>query len=517
MSGPDADPSAPQTNGQTERDTRKHLRGSSALLAGRVLALVFGFGTQVLIVRALSKSDYGAFAYGLAMVPLIRTVVSLGQVDTFSRFLSIYEERKQRAKLVGSLVLVTGTIIVLGALAVLAVVLARGWLVGRIIDDPTAIRVLVIIVVMGPFEAIDMILEGTLAVISKPRAIVLRKYVLAPLLKLAAVLVVLAAGGGAFGLAIGYVIGGALGTLAYASISVGALRERGLLAGMRLKQLDYPARELFGFSVPLLTNQLVFLSMSTFSVILLGIFATTEDVAAFRAILPAARMNQLAVQSFSVMFLPLAARLFSRGDHRGMRRSYWETAVWLLVLTFPVFAITGPLAGPTTVLLFGQRYASSAPLLALISLGYYTNAGLGFNAHTLQAYGRVRWLVGVNIVSAVLNVGLNLLLIPRMGALGVAVATAISLVALNIGNQIGLARLGLGFIERRYLPSYASVIVASGALWLMQTTLEPPTFVALGAGAVASVAVLLFNRRLVKITDAFPELGRIRLVKRLLG
>src|SRR5919198_1404902 len=43
--------------------TDQHLRGSVLLLFGRVVALGLNFLIQILIVRYLSKSDYGAFAY----------------------------------------------------------------------------------------------------------------------------------------------------------------------------------------------------------------------------------------------------------------------------------------------------------------------------------------------------------------------------------------------------------------------------------------------------------------------
>ena len=43
--------------------TRQQIRGSSLLLTGRLLSLAVNFATQVLIVRYLSKTDFGAFAH----------------------------------------------------------------------------------------------------------------------------------------------------------------------------------------------------------------------------------------------------------------------------------------------------------------------------------------------------------------------------------------------------------------------------------------------------------------------
>ncbi len=47
----------------SDESGRKQIRGSSLLVAGRVLSMAVGFGAQVATVRYLSKGDFGAFAY----------------------------------------------------------------------------------------------------------------------------------------------------------------------------------------------------------------------------------------------------------------------------------------------------------------------------------------------------------------------------------------------------------------------------------------------------------------------
>ena len=58
------------TGASAERETTRHIRGSSLLLIGRALSLGINFVTQVLIVRALTPTDYGAFSYALSIVAL---------------------------------------------------------------------------------------------------------------------------------------------------------------------------------------------------------------------------------------------------------------------------------------------------------------------------------------------------------------------------------------------------------------------------------------------------------------
>ena len=50
--------------------TRNQIRGSSLLLVGRMASLGVNFAVQIIVIRYLSKSDYGAFAYALSLVSL---------------------------------------------------------------------------------------------------------------------------------------------------------------------------------------------------------------------------------------------------------------------------------------------------------------------------------------------------------------------------------------------------------------------------------------------------------------
>src|SRR3954471_9971887 len=89
---------APQ-GGAATAERHKHIRGSTVLFSGRLISLGLNLATQVLIVRLLTKADYGAFAYALAFGPAIRTIISVGHQEVLTRFLALYEERRAYDKL----------------------------------------------------------------------------------------------------------------------------------------------------------------------------------------------------------------------------------------------------------------------------------------------------------------------------------------------------------------------------------------------------------------------------------
>ncbi|MFN8476217.1 MAG: hypothetical protein U0074_00105 [Kouleothrix sp.] len=58
--------------------TSRQIRGSSLMLVGRTISMVANSAICVLIVRYLSKANYGAFAYAMSFVTLGQTIATFG-------------------------------------------------------------------------------------------------------------------------------------------------------------------------------------------------------------------------------------------------------------------------------------------------------------------------------------------------------------------------------------------------------------------------------------------------------
>jgi O-antigen/teichoic acid export membrane protein len=488
---------------------RRHVRGSVLLLVGRLVSLVFTVATQIVIVRALSKADFGVFAYAFALQAACRVLLSLGQGRLLSRFMTTYEEKQDFGRLFGSMFLAVGTILVTSTVLVVGLVVFRGPLLGTILDDPRAMDVLLILVFLAPLEALDQVFVSLFAVFSEPTAIFYRKYVVTPALRLAVVTAIALTHGSVYLLALGYVLTSVLGNLIYLVLLLRVLRERGLSRHLRTTRVVVPYREVLSFSLPTMTSELVFLATNLGSVVVLGAYGGAKQVADFRAVVPPARLNQVVYQTFITMFLPLTARLHARDDHDGVRETYWHTSHFMAIATFPVFVMTTVFADTTTVTLFGERYASAGPALLALSLGFYASVAMGFNTYVLQVYGRLRFLVLSNVGVAVACMGLLFALTPTYGATGAAWANGSTLVLQNVVNQIVLMRtLRPGGERLKHLLPYAVIAGATLLLVAVRLVLDPGFVVALVVCALVGLVVLRLTRHSLALTTMFPELRK---------
>jgi len=112
------------------------------------------------------------------------------------------------------------------------------------------------------------------------------------------------------------------------------------------------------------------------------------------------------------------------------------------------------------------------------------------------------------------NLGVNLVLIPRYGALGAATGTMSTMIIFNILKQAGLVLgTGIKIFDWEYLRVYAVIILGALGLLLVQILFSPPIFAGFAIAALVSLLVLKVTGPALDLASTFPELLRIPAVR----
>lgn len=490
----------------------EHLRGSSLLLAGKVFAFGLGFASQVLMVRYLSKGEFGAFAFALSAVTLLQAFAGLEMANVVARFLPIYRERREHGKLFGAMLLAFCVVAAGGVLSSGAVVAAIALLGLRPIADDQAIQLLALLALLIPFQAIDNLFTSLFAAFGSAKAIVLRQSVLIPSLRFLLVLGMIAAGADVTFLALGYLAVALLGVVLSAVLFLRLLRRNGLADEWRSSRISWPAGELFGFALPLLGTTLVWALMDASAGLFLGYFHGTAAVAEFRAVLPLAQINLLVSATFGTLYMPIAARLHARSDRAGLNDLYWQAALWMAVLSFPAYLIGCGFAGPVTTLIYGAEYAASAPLLAMLSFAYFVHTASGFNGLTVKVIGKLRYIVAIDLTTAAVSLVLNLLLISRWGALGAAIGMTATMLLHNLLKHFGAWKhAGISPLPPGQVSLFVLLLVLPPVLAL-HALIPGGIWVAVPLGVGAVVLTIWMGWDGLRLLATFPELRRLPLI-----
>lgn len=161
-------------------------------------------------------------------------------------------------------------------------------------------------------------------------------------------------------------------------------------------------------------------------ILMLGKMAPEGETAAYGVCRSMAAFAMVLNSAANIVLIPLASRMSSQG-RGGILRRTWQGVLIVEVALLPFVLLAVVFAKPILHLLFGGRYDSGWPVLTTLllaslvrppgSLFSATGAGVGRPGYSLQSV----------VVTALVNVALNAILIPRYGALGASIATAASL------------------------------------------------------------------------------------------
>ena len=125
-----------------------------------------------------------------------------------------------------------------------------------------------------------------------------------------------------------------------------------------------------------------------------------------------------------VFFYPKLVAAISDGKEAGRRYLFQLAKVYALVngIVFLGIAICAPVL---IWIVYGEKYMNVIGLMQILNVNYLATCIRNLMGNAIAAIKKVKMNLLFAAVSGVLNIGLNLLLIPRLGASGAAIATVI--------------------------------------------------------------------------------------------
>jgi O-antigen/teichoic acid export membrane protein len=238
--------------------------------------------------------------------------------------------------------------------------------------------------------------------------------------------------------------------------------------------VTYQPRALFSFSSISWLAALATTGLIWADTLLLGFFSDSAQVGIYNVATRLVMLAAFVMAPINSAFQPYIAHLFHQGKSGDLEHLYRTTTSWIVRLSLPAFIAL--LVFPQRMLeLFGPGFAAGASVTMILALGKLVDAATGPCGLMLNMSGRVRTNMVDNVVALVLNVALNLLLIPKYGINGAAVAWAISLSVVNAA-RVEQVRRSLGVLPfgrataKGMAAGLAAMVAALGVRALVPST-----------------------------------------------
>lgn len=514
--------------GPANRDLSTFARESAIKLVGSVANGAFGFLAVVVITRALHAQRAGAFFEAFALFTILTNMALLGADTGFMRVIARYRALGRTDDLrptlrVGIVPVIPFSIVLGAALFVLAPQFSH--LLSHTHHGPHSV--------------------------AHPGALVPYIRVLAPFIPLAALMTVMLAATRGFGTMLPSVVvnniggpglrpllvgGGVVAGLSGAMIAMGWVLPFAVgvpIAAVWLARLlrraearddrdDFGPRplralasEFWRFSSPRALAA-VFQTMITWlDTLLIGALRSTSDAGVYTAATRYILVGTSFIQTIVIVISPQIAGLMARREDRPRAHSLFKTSTaWLLVATWPVYW-TLIVFAPLLLSVFGRQFVAGDTALVILASAVLFSTSVGPVTAVLLMGGKSVWNFINTVVSLSLNVVLNVLLIPRLGIKGAAIAWAVS-----IGSNNLLSLLEVRFLLKMspFSSRHAEVAVVStlvfGGLGLLVRLGAGTSIAGFAAFAVVGSAVyavfLWLRRDRLQLTALLSSLRRGR-------
>jgi O-antigen/teichoic acid export membrane protein len=474
--------------------SRRVVADVAVQIGGQVVNIALGIVTTVIIVRALGATRYGEWATVLAAIELIAAVGNFG-LETVAVRLAAQEPEREGAwvgaatglRLAIALPMLAAFVLALAVMAsdremlVAGLILSLLFLTAALSTLRIVFRLHVRNHVTVAFTTVNSVLWA------------------------GSVIAIAALDGGMVAFALAFVaitilVQGALALLALRTIHV---RWRG---SRRLW------RRIFGIGISVgIAGTLTFAYGRIDQILVYELAESAADVGVYAAmykILDNAGFLPMAVM---ITLFPIMAGLFPSDPPR-LRRMMQIAIDYLTIVALGGLALTIVAAEPIVELLYGPDYVSGATVLTILVAAFIPICIGNVAGNMVVAMDLQRRYIWFAALGLLLNVPLNLLLIPEYGieaAAWVTLLTEVVVVSLSLAmvlRKIEL-RLSLRNIALALLAATGSALAVWGlrqagagavALVLAMTVLYPLLLVALGALDLTELRRLLRDRKEVE-------------------
>jgi len=480
-------------------DDSRVLKGVVSVFGGDLGRLLVFAAFIPLLVRAVGDSNYGYYALVMATFLPLRKLFNMGLFEASKMYVTRAEGDVETTLTASSLLLHAG-------------VLAVGL--------PVFVLVVLVVPLPGPLERSYLVVSLALAgeqLYNFGRGVLHsqgRESLVEPLIPLRSVILSVVG----LGLAnAGYGVPGVFGGFATGFLVAGIAA-----TGFALREVGVPVRALLAvdraslvklarFGLPSMAMAIAIIGLYKTDVLLVGYFGTPSQTGYYRAALQVSEFIWVVAVAMEMMMIQTTTTLWRDGEHDEITRLLGRAVKYVVVLTTLLVVGVAVLGDEFLSLYFGQGFvASERPLLVLLP-GVLFFAVARVVWPVLQAGNHLRGLLVIIWSSLATNVVLNLVLIPRLGIVGAAVATSFSYGLMAVLHVWLARREGVSPLSR--LPAVRVVAIAGvtfGALTVIDGslgTLESLVVVPLCGLVLYSLLVVVLD--VVPVSEARDLVGSI--------
>ncbi len=455
-------------------------------LVSSIITLVIAFLLRIVLARWLGAADLGLYTVVVTIHGFATLVATLGIPSALTKYVAEYKDDRNRLFQTTFAAFVSSIIF---GLMVGALIFALSGILAGVFHMPELARLLKILAVVFPFTCILQTMVGLFNGLRQMRSYAYLE-ISRSLLMILSIVSLVWFGFGVEGAITGIIIsfiGGCIFGL-YLSRSFLHLNLQNLI--QNVKKIVLFGSQITG------VNALNLVTIQA-DIILIGYFMASKDVGYYSVAVGLGSFFLLIPQAFQRITYPATSEYWAQKNYRALIIMINKSMKYSACIVLPLGLGVGFFAEGIITILFGQEFIYAAlPLWILLIARVIAGSTSSPVGGSITGAGRPDIALKLNALSCGINIVLNILLIPRYGITGAAIATAISLLAQAAIYLILMPRILMARIDIKWYARVMGFSCIAIALFLIGIKFINPYIV--GGIILCGFIILVFRVFLTK-------------------
>jgi O-antigen/teichoic acid export membrane protein len=404
------------------QETKKFAFDVGITFLASVVTIPLGFIITVALGRYLGAGDLGLYRMTSTIYGLVALIATFGIPSATIKYVAEYkEERDKTNQIVSSGIIISSLLgIVFTALFYF---LAASF--ASMFEMPDLSHLLKILSPIFPFVLVNGTLLGLLNGIRQ-----MKKHaaatILQSILMIAITVPLIYYGFGVAGAVIG-TVSSSVGTWLFLILTTRNYFE------ITFKNYILTAKKILSFSWKILMASAINQVNYWADTLLIGYFLTSDDLGHYAVAISFSRFLWLIPNAVQRITYPTTSTYWAKKNYTALNKMIDKSMKHTASILLPMGLVTGLFARDIITLIFGEAFIHSVLPLQILIIGTVTNGAITrCIGGSLSGIGRPDIGLKIVSVSAATNIVLNILLIPRFGITGGAIATTVSLTLLTL-------------------------------------------------------------------------------------
>jgi len=398
-----------------------------SILLSKILAYLY----KIIIARKFGAEGYGIFSLSTMIFSIITIIFSLGISEGIVRYISFYRGKKENSKI--NYIFKKSSILILSSSIIGALIMffLSEYISINIFHNPQLIIFLKFLSFFVPISVASGIFTSTIRAFEEIKWSSFIKNILGNAIQLITLIILVYLGFKTNSIIFSYtlgIVGIFIVSYFICKIKIFKFFKKEKISKEVQRKTSH---SLYSYSWPLMFLTIISMVLYWIDSFAIGYFRGASEVGIYNVATSIALLFNILPQIFIQLFFPLITREFANKNIILIKRLSKQLGKWIFILNFPLLVLLILFPGEIINILFGSEFILAKTSLIILSIGIFISSIFKISTYLILTKEKSKIVFMNLLIVSIINLLLNLTLVPKYGITGAAFSTMISQILIS--------------------------------------------------------------------------------------